>query len=304
MNEALPKVSIVLPTYNGSKYIRQSIDSCLNQTYKNIELIIVDDSSTDDTPEIIKTYKDERIRYIRHDKNKGLSHALNTGFAKATGKYLAWTSDDNYYVKEAIEKMLFFLRDKNFPFVYCDFYRFKDSQPSCLRVEKRPESPEIEKVNVVGACFLYSKKIKEVIGNFDPDTALAEDYDYWIRVSKKFSMYHLAEPLYYYREHTKSLSLSKYYEVRVVDILVRVKNEVLDIEDATDLLVSLTAGRYPGHFKINKVIAKVLFSRKFRRILKDFSMRRLNFKKAKSVLRGIVGGWLESLKKIIIGKNI
>jgi len=78
MNRISSKVSIVLPTYNGAKYIRQSIDSCLNQTYKNIELIIVNDGSTDGTPEIIRSYEDGRIKYLTHEKNKGLPHALNT----------------------------------------------------------------------------------------------------------------------------------------------------------------------------------------------------------------------------------
>src|SRR3990170_3452478 len=108
-----PKVSIVLPTYNGEKYIRQSIDSCLNQTHENIELIIVDDCSIDNTPEIIKSYKDSRVKSLRHDQNKFLPHALNTGFSNATGEYLTWTSDDNYYAKEAIEKMVSFLKNRN-----------------------------------------------------------------------------------------------------------------------------------------------------------------------------------------------
>ena len=289
MNQELnPKVSIVLPTYNGAKYIQQSIESCLNQTYKNIELIIVDDGSTDETPEIIKSYKDERIKYIRHKKNEGLPHALNTGFAKATGEYLTWTSDDNYYAKEAIEKMLSFLRDRKCSFVYCDYYRFNDENPSKLNIVKLPDFLVLENHNDVGACFLYSRKVKEVIGDYDPNAFLAEDYDYWIRISKKFSMCHLAEPLYFYREYTKSLSLSRFYEVRVVDILVRMKNEVLEIDLAVDSLVGLIARKYPGYFKINKVIVKILFSKKINGILRDFQLRRINFEKAKLSLTEII----------------
>lgn len=70
------KVSIVLPTHNGARYLRQSIDSCLNQTYKNLELIIVDDGSIDVTPDIIMSYQDKRIKYIRHEKKKGLHMRL------------------------------------------------------------------------------------------------------------------------------------------------------------------------------------------------------------------------------------
>ena len=288
MNESLPKVSIVLPTYNGAKYIWQSIDSCLNQTYKNIELIIVDDGSTDKTPEIIKSYQDERIKYIRHEKNKSLPNALNTGFANTRGEYLTWTSDDNYYAEEAIGKMLSLLNDKKCEFVYCDYYVFKDNDLSNLNSVKLPDTLALEKHNDVGACFLYSRKVKEVIGNYDTDAFLGEDYDYWIRVFKKFPMRHLNEPLYFFRTHTKSLSVSRFYEVRVADILVRMKNEILDVNQAADSLISVIARKYPGYFRVNKVLAKILFSRKISRVLRDFKLGNLSFKEAKFALANIV----------------
>src|SRR3990170_7698958 len=185
MGESLQKVSIVLPTYNGAKYIRQSMDSCLNQTYNNIELISVDDGSIDETPEIVMSYKDDRIKYIRHEKNRGLPHALNTGFAETIGEYLTWTSDDNYYSNDAIEKMLRFLKNNNCSFVYCDFIEFNDNTSFDHYIQKLPKNPNLESGNNIGACFLYTRKVKEEIGDYDPDAFLAEDYDYWIRISKK-----------------------------------------------------------------------------------------------------------------------
>lgn len=288
MNKSLPKVSIVLPTYNGDKYIRQSIDSCLNQTYQNIELIIVDDGSTEDIYKIIKSYKDKRIKYIRHEKNKGLPHALNTGFANSNGDYLTWTSDDNYYVKESIEKMVSFLESKKCSFIYCDYYKFKDEKPSKISIEKLPDVLAIEKINNVGACFLYSRKVKEAIGEYDPETVLAEDYDYWIRVSKEFSMHHLAEPLYFYRDHNKSLYRSKYYEVKIADVLVRMKNHVLDIDVAVDALSRLIARRYLGFVPINKYITKIFFSQKIRKELNSFKEGNLSFEEARLKLKDIV----------------
>lgn len=246
----MPKVSIVLPTYNGAKYIQQSIDSCLNQTYKNVELIIVDDCSTDETSDIIKSYEDERIKYIRHEKNKDLPTALNTGFKKAKGEYLTWTSDDNYYSEDAIEKMVSVLNKKNHSFVYCDHYRFKDENPEELRNIKLADASKLNEKNTVGACFLYSKKVKEAVGDYDVDAASAEDFDYWLRVSKKFSMYHLNETLYFYREHSKSISLSRYYEVRAATVLVQMKNNVLNVNMATDSLLNLMA-----HKRINNILS-------------------------------------------------
>lgn len=281
------KVSIVLPTYNGAKYIRQSIDSCLNQTYKNIELIIVDDGSTDRTPRIIKSYKDKRIKYIRHDKNKGLPHALNTGFANATGSYLTWTSDDNFYVKEAIEKMLSFLKEKKGSFVFCDYYLLKNNNFSQRRLFRLPDRVDLGINNHIGACFLYSRKVKDIIGDYDPDVLLGEDYDYWIRVSKKFSIYHLNEPLYYFRMHNKTLSFIKFYEIQIVSFLVRVKNDILDINRVIHLFINLITNKNMRFFNLNKNLARILFEKKIKIILRDFKMGRIGFEDAKFKLENI-----------------
>jgi len=280
-----PKISIVLPTYNGMKYIQKSIDSCLNQTYKNIELIIVDDGSTDDTPEIIKSYRDKRIKYLRHKKNKGLPYALNTGFSNATGEYLTWTSDDNSYDEKAVEKMLTFLGNRKCQFVYCDFYRFDGKNPGTLRKVTLPDIPVLKKHNDIGSCFLYSKKIKETIGSYDNDVTLAEDYDYWIRVSKKFALCHLAESLYFYREHAESLSFSRFHEIEVSAVLVRIKNNVLEIESAIDSVIVLIAKKYPGRFRINKILAKIIFSGKIRKELIDFARERSSFEAVRIKLK-------------------
>src|SRR5262245_61923913 len=94
-----PSVSIVLPTYNGSRFLAESIQSCLDQTYPDFELIIVDDCSTDVTPAIIAEFsaRDSRVHTVRHEKNKKLPGALNTGMALSRGRFLTWTSDDNLY---------------------------------------------------------------------------------------------------------------------------------------------------------------------------------------------------------------
>src|SRR5687768_16352258 len=105
-----PLVSIVLPTYNGCRYLCESIDSCRKQTYPHWELILVDDCSTDDTPRIMAeaVRSDARIRSVRHETNKKLPSGLNTGFRLAKGDYLTWTSDDNCYRPEALAEMVAF----------------------------------------------------------------------------------------------------------------------------------------------------------------------------------------------------
>ncbi len=82
------KVSIILPVYNGARFLRQSVESCLRQTYRDLELVIIDDGSTDDSVKIIRDFRDDRLLLVRHEKNRGLPAALNTGFAQSIGAYL------------------------------------------------------------------------------------------------------------------------------------------------------------------------------------------------------------------------
>lgn len=236
------KVSIILPTYNGSKFIRKSIDSCLNQTYKNIELIVVDDGSTDNTIEIVNSYDDDRILLIKHETNKNLPNSLNTGFKHATGNYLTWTSDDNYYATDAIENMLVFLQDRKCEFVYCDYYRFNEDDTSNLYLVKTPDALDLNDCNYVGACFLYTQKVKDSIGDYDPEVRLAEDYDYWVRISKKFRMCHLPKPYYFYRSHENSLSnqFFKQYDIQLTALLVKLKNELISITEAKNLVYDMS----------------------------------------------------------------
>ena len=206
MTESPEKVSIVLPTYNGAKYLRQSIESCLNQTYKDIELIIVDDASMDETSEIIKSYQDQRIKYIRHNKNKRLPHALNTGFSSANGEYLTWTSDDNYYAEDAIESMVALLQiNKKIDFVYANYYAINEDGAVLQPVSVGP-SKNLKEGNCIGPCILYRRKVYEVLGGYNPDAFLAEDYEYWIRVFKRFRMKKLDEFIYWHRLHPQSLT--------------------------------------------------------------------------------------------------
>jgi len=206
MQEDSIKVSIILPTYNGAKYIRESIDSCLNQTYENIELIIVDDGSVDETSEIIKSYKDKRIKYIRHKQNRGISHALNTGFKNATGEYLTWSSDDNFYASEAIECMVNALnKHDKIHFIYTNFYKI-DEEKYITGRRKVGSVKKLNRKNCIGPCFLYRRKVYEEIGDYSQKAFLAEDYEYWLRIRKRFYMKKLNKFLYYYRVHTDSLS--------------------------------------------------------------------------------------------------
>lgn len=199
-------VSIVLPTYNGARFLARAIESCLQQSFAAIELIVVDDGSREETRSLVAGFADPRLRYVRHDQNQGIAEALNTGFAQARGNYLCWTSDDNYYDEKAIEALVRVLEyDAGIDFVYADYYFIDGNDRIISRMHAQPPEHIVEK-NVIGPCFLFRRCVYEKTGAFDHAMFLAEDYDYWVRVYRQFRMKRYPQALYYYRQHADSLT--------------------------------------------------------------------------------------------------
>ena len=252
----------MLPTHNGSAYLRQSINSCLSQTHDDIELIVVVDGSTDATSDIVESYKDSRLNILRNKTNEGLPQSLNKGFSSATGDYLTWTSDDNFYCPEAIARLLAFIRCSGCDFAYSNYYRLTEKDGRMLNpiIITPPDSPNFKNGNSIGACFLYTRDVMIGTGEYDADAFLSEDYDYWIRVSRRFRMGHLNEALYYYRDNKEALSHRKRYQVRIASLLVMLKNHVVDYERASALYSREVAE--PIWVSRNRLLARELFARR------------------------------------------
>ena len=208
----MPKVSIVLPTYNGEHYIGKAIESIINQTYIDWELIIVDDCSTDNTGNIIEEFsnKDSRIQVIHNVNNKRLPASLNIGFRQAGGEYLTWTSDDNLYMDQALEKMVDFL-DYNISFpMVCARMEVIDSQGRFLYNGGKYYKYSMFYNNCVGAGFMYRSSVVCDVGEYDESRFCIEDYEYWMRIIKKYGgIGFLDEILYKYRVHENSLTETK-----------------------------------------------------------------------------------------------
>ena len=225
LDEKSKLVSIVLPVHNGARFLRLSIDSCLQQTYRNIELIVVDDGSEDNSVDIIKSYDDERIKLIRHETNRKLPATLNTGFKHTCGVYLTWTSHDNYYAPTAIAEMVNFLEENpHIHFVFTDDY-FVDEANQFLGVVKRGPIERLAAESCLGGGFLYTRTVYEKVGPYNEQAFLAEDYDYWLRVSAHFTLGHLGHPLYYYRQHPDSLT-SRYGGGETIEAAVTVQRQL------------------------------------------------------------------------------
>lgn len=222
-----PMISVVLPTYNGETYIRESVDSILVQTYQNFELIIVDDCSTDHTPEILEKLAecDRRIRVIHNQENQKLPKSLNIGFAEASGQFFTWTSDDNKYEREALEKMLDLLISEPETDIVYAYYDLIDSEGKIISDEKHWETlrnrdidlmnanPDGELWNWAGACFLYRRKVHEKLHGYDETLFLAEDFDFWVRALRYFKYKQLKQCLYQYRMHEHSLTATRELEI-------------------------------------------------------------------------------------------
>ena len=217
-------ISIVLPVYNGGDMIEFAIESCLNQTEQNFELIIVNDGSTDNTSDIINRYKesDERIRIIEQE-NKMLPTALNVGFAAAKGEFLTWISADNVMLPDALKVMKKELEsDENTAMVYTNM-RLIDKKGRIKRGHFWFEKPffsgnvmlpsETNALNTyanntIGASFMYRAKASAILEGYSKYKNTLEDYDYWMRINSLMKLKHSeeAKPLYLYRRHGESLT--------------------------------------------------------------------------------------------------
>lgn len=237
-------VTVVLPTYNRARILRYAIESVLAQTHSNLELIVVDDHSSDDTRSIVESFDEPRIAYVRNAANVKLPSSLNVGFERSRGKYLTWTSDDNLYERDALRQMIDFLECERGDFVFADYYDFADLDlatglPVNPRHEKLPDTLAVENGNRIGACFLYTRRVYDAVGPYDPELLLVEDYDYFLRISRRFRLHHLPQPLYYFRKHDDSLYVSRFCEVKAADVLIRYRNGILDETGALAVVVAL-----------------------------------------------------------------
>jgi|25_taG_2_1085351.scaffolds.fasta_scaffold00117_26 glycosyltransferase involved in cell wall biosynthesis len=200
-------ISIILPVHNGEKYLRQAIESCLNQVYSNFELIIVDDASIDQSFTIIEEYKksDSRIKVIRNKTNLALPESLNVGHRASRGRFITWTSDDNKMKENCLKRLYETITKDDCDLVYSNYDviwtdgRFK-------RVNHNSSVTSLIFDNSIGASFLYKKEIYEELNGYRNDLFLVEDYQFFLKASFKFKFRHLKESLYSYRIHPRSLT--------------------------------------------------------------------------------------------------
>jgi glycosyltransferase involved in cell wall biosynthesis len=203
-----PQVSIVIPVYNGANYLRNAIDSAIAQTYRNIEVVVINDGSSDSgkTEEIAKSYGD-RIEYF-YKENGGVASALNFGIRHMTGEYFSWLSHDDMYYPNKIEVQMNFLKkEKECVVLYSD-YDFIDNESKLLRTNRiehiEPENFQRALITdwpIHGCTALVPRKCFDDCGLFDEKLKYTQDYDLWFRIANTFKFKHIPEVLIQSRLH-------------------------------------------------------------------------------------------------------
>ncbi len=213
----MKKVSIIIPCYNVQEYIAQCLDSVLTQTHTNLEIIVVDDGSTDNTYTILEEYaqKDTRIRVIRKE-NRGLAAARNTGIEAATGEYLVLLDSDDVMLPEKIAQQLLWMdQHPTYELVYSGLYHFWDHTSKIYRLAIAPLTRDIYQGLLRGNCInpntvCIKRSVYERIGGFDEALRSAEDWEYWLRAAKNgIVIGYQPDILTLYRMRSNSLSADR-----------------------------------------------------------------------------------------------
>lgn len=200
-------VSVIMPSYNTSQYISQSIQSVIDQTYKNWELIIVDDCSTDNTDEIVKGFDDDRIRYFKNETNSGAAISRNRALREAKGKWIAFLDSDDLWLPQKLEKQIDFMKKNDYKFTYTD-YKIQLNGKWLPYIYTGPNI--VTKRKLYNYCYFSTITVmydREFVGLVQiEDLKKNNDYAMWFKIVEKSSCFRLPECLSCYIKHDASIS--------------------------------------------------------------------------------------------------
>jgi len=210
------KVSVILPCYNGVQWIGQAIESVLNQTFKDFELLVIDDGSTDNSKEIVSSYLcDERVRYI-YQENRGFSGAINRGIRESKGDLIGFIGQDDLWLPNKLELQTKYLsKHGDVDLIHSSYFAI-DPQGQIMGI-RNMEIPNVSsKRELIETLFLWNfigfetvlvkRKCFDEVGFFDERMVGFSDHDMWLRIAGKFNIVYTSLPLVKKREHTLQLS--------------------------------------------------------------------------------------------------
>jgi glycosyltransferase involved in cell wall biosynthesis len=211
--EAKTQVSVIIPTYNRGWTIGEAVDSVLAQDYRDFELIVVDDGSTDNTPQVLDAYRGA-IKVFRQE-NKGVSAARNRGISEASGRFIAFLDSDDLWLPQKLSRQVEFFNTTPDALI-CqteEVWIRSGVRVNPKKRHKKPSGmifePSLALCLVSPSAVMIRRSLLEIVGNFDEALPACEDYDLWLRISCRFPVYHIDTPLIIKRGgHEDQLSAS------------------------------------------------------------------------------------------------
>lgn len=210
----MAKVSVLMPVYNGERFLAESIESILSQTFSDWELVIVNDGSTDKSAEICKSYSDKRIKYFANPENKGLIYTRSLAISKATSEFVAFLDSDDMALPDRLKEQVSFL-ENNPEYGFCGTWGISiDEDGECLKKINLPvDDQEIKTGLLYSNTFIQSSVMirKSILTDeaYSRDFPVAEDYDLWCRLSRRYKSCNIPKHLTKYRWHNTNISLAK-----------------------------------------------------------------------------------------------
>lgn len=215
-NNQNPLVSVIIPVYNRREFLVRAIKSVLNQSYSDFEILVIDDCSSENIQEIVLSFHNDRIVYVRHEKNSGANVARNTGIAYARGEFVAFLDSDDEWLPEKLKDQMeiFAQADEKVGIVYSGYWIMQNSKKFLGHIpEKRGDIFQDELVRDYvspTSCVMVRKSCLEKAGRFDIDMLARQDYEMWLRLSREFYFEYIKQPLsvIYFDKDPRRISLS------------------------------------------------------------------------------------------------
>lgn len=210
-----PLVSVVIPTHNRARLLERAMASVLGQTFQDLEVIVVDDASTDATETQMRNVRDPRVRYVRHEQNRGVSAARNTGVAQARGRYIAFQDSDDEWLLDKLERQLAVMerQGSRCGMVGCALWRYIGGPTITVHWAEEPTDRErisaqghVAAISAFIQTTLFRRECLDEVGAFDESLHVCEDWELTLRAVGRWTFGNVPEPLVISYETPNSLS--------------------------------------------------------------------------------------------------
>lgn len=263
MKKITSSITVFIAVFNAEKYIKETIESVLNQTYKNFELLIIDDGSTDGSLEVISKYNDPRIRFLCNSTNKGICYTRQRGLEEASGKYIAILDADDIMIPNRLELQYSFL-EENLNYALCgsNAYFIDNNSKPVSHSYTTEKNKNLIKINLllanqfINSSIMFRTETIKMIGGYIKKTC--EDYDLFVRVAEKYETTNLDEKLVKYRIHNESDSRirSKTYDIFIEEIVNYQYSRLLNSKKLNYIPILLF---YKDYNKVNSADINLFF---------------------------------------------